>query len=268
MNKKILLLICLFTGLAINAQSYTFSLVQNGGVSSYNFSITATPDYTNDVVPYPTVQQLGFTILLPDGFGTANLTGITGGTYNTTENNGDFPAPDNGKDARIMTATFPISDLGSHTAGVPITIATFDVTGTPTTGSLELLDNGSVLAGLVGGAWDSFFNVEPTGNPLASATDLYVAQSGMTSFAFNTLTTTSTELDKVSIYPNPVKNILNIKGLDNVLEKAVIYNVNGQKVITQTSNLETINTSELTTGIYFVQLESTNSTKTIKLIKE
>ncbi|WP_375238519.1 T9SS type A sorting domain-containing protein [Aurantibacter sp.] len=263
MNKKILLLIALFVGLTINAQSYTFSLVYNSG---YNFSVTATPDYSK-AAPFPTLAQSGFTLLVPDGVTLGPVTGY-GLTYSSAPYL-SLPAPHGVEDAFNLSVLYaPIVDLPEHVAGTPIVVATFDVLGTPTTGNLTLLDNASSLALAAGGIFDSFFLVEPTGDALATATNLYVGQSGTTSFAFNTLSTASNELDKVAIYPNPVKNVLNIKGLGNVLEKAVIYNVNGQKVITQTSNLETINTSELTAGIYFVQLESANSTKTIKLIKE
>ena len=62
--------------------------------------------------------------------------------------------------------------------------------------------------------------------------------------------------------------MLNIKGLETELTSVSIYTINGQKSLTQTSNLGRINTSGLAQGFYFVELRSANATKTLKIVKK
>ena len=64
----------------------------------------------------------------------------------------------------------------------------------------------------------------------------------------------------ISIYPNPVKNTLNIKG---ELESVEIYDVFGKLVLTSTKN--TINTSKLANGIYVLNINTNNSTITKRI---
>lgn len=78
--------------------------------------------------------------------------------------------------------------------------------------------------------------------------------------------------DEIKLYPNPVKNILNISMATNAFpDKYIIYNSLGQ-VIEQESNL-TVNTLEINTqvyakGVYFLKLTKENFTKTFRFIKE
>ena len=61
----------------------------------------------------------------------------------------------------------------------------------------------------------------------------------------------------ISIYPNPVKNELMIsEGIGNI----TIFNALGQPIRQFTNNevLTTINTSDLTKGVYILRLEKTN----------
>lgn len=76
-------------------------------------------------------------------------------------------------------------------------------------------------------------------------------------------------LNQVSIYPNPLSDILNIHSKMNIT-KLEIYNVSGQKVLSQQNvkGNQQINTSGLKSGVYFIQLISENASKTIKLIKK
>ena len=70
---------------------------------------------------------------------------------------------------------------------------------------------------------------------------------------------------KISIFPNPVKNTLNIQG---EMESVEIFDVFGKLVLTSTNN--TINTSDLADGIYVVNIINTNNiivTKRITITK-
>ncbi len=88
-------------------------------------------------------------------------------------------------------------------------------------------------------------------------------------FVINTaLSSTENEINKVSFYPNPVKNILY---LDNIsASKATIYSLLGQQleikdIQTTSSNIDM---SKYAKGIYLITLESESQSQTIKVIKE
>lgn len=83
-----------------------------------------------------------------------------------------------------------------------------------------------------------------------------------------TLATPNNLLSNLKVYPNPVNNVLNINGTD-VISKVLVYNVFGQKVMELSPNTDTlsIDTSNLVSGAYFVQLSSDDKTKTIKILK-
>lgn len=72
----------------------------------------------------------------------------------------------------------------------------------------------------------------------------------------------------VSIYPNPVKNDLNIVSKEKI-EKVDIYNVVGQKVLTQTQlNNNSISVSQLAKGTYILKVKTKLGVRNFKFIKE
>ncbi|WP_299117197.1 LamG-like jellyroll fold domain-containing protein [uncultured Winogradskyella sp.] len=79
-----------------------------------------------------------------------------------------------------------------------------------------------------------------------------------------TLSNTDFNFSNYSIYPNPTNSILNIKGL-KTSEEVEIYNISGQKLFTKTIDLSknTIDVSQLSTGIYFLKIDE----ESIKFIK-
>ncbi|MBC5834383.1 alpha/beta fold hydrolase [Flavobacterium sp. F372] len=88
-------------------------------------------------------------------------------------------------------------------------------------------------------------------------------------FVINTtLGTYQNEINKVSFYPNPVKDILYI---DNIAaSKATIYSLLGQQLEVKDidTSSSTIDMSKHAKGIYIITLENENQTQTIKVIKE
>ena len=71
---------------------------------------------------------------------------------------------------------------------------------------------------------------------------------------------------KAKIYPNPVKDILNIH-IENEIKSVEIYSLQGQRVLT--SSNKNVNVSSLLKGIYLVRIEDENSdVATQKLIVE
>ncbi|MGB5418358.1 peptidoglycan DD-metalloendopeptidase family protein [Algibacter sp.] len=102
-----------------------------------------------------------------------------------------------------------------------------------------------------------------------------VTYNGQTvTHAFNVSESLSVEdnlLKDTSIYPNPANNLINISTVKKIV-KAEIANITGKtiKFINQPSEgIKTINTSNLSNGLYFLRLEGDNyETKTIKFIKQ
>jgi hypothetical protein len=80
-------------------------------------------------------------------------------------------------------------------------------------------------------------------------------------------------LEMVSVYPNPANDILNISlGETSDLPEAYsIYNNLGQliaqKAISSATDLS-INTSDLSSGIYFIRIEKESAVKTLKFLKK
>ncbi len=83
-----------------------------------------------------------------------------------------------------------------------------------------------------------------------------------------TLGIADNDINKVSFYPNPVKDILY---LDNsAASKATIYSLLGQQLEVKDlqSSSSSIDMSKYAKGIYLITLENENQTQTIKVIKE
>ena len=71
---------------------------------------------------------------------------------------------------------------------------------------------------------------------------------------------------EVSLYPNPVKDILNIV-TETELQSVEIYNLQGQKV--KTSTTKQTNVSDLASGIYMVRIQDENNgVATKKIVKQ
>ncbi len=78
-----------------------------------------------------------------------------------------------------------------------------------------------------------------------------------------------TELD-VNFYPNPVKNHLCVQNLKGSTGQISIRDANGRLLLSKSisSNIETIDCSELSNGVYFVTIHQDNQHGTKKFIKE
>ena len=64
-------------------------------------------------------------------------------------------------------------------------------------------------------------------------------------------------VNDIQIYPNPASRILRIKSLNSTVEKALFYDLNGRKVLSNEMNVsQNIDVSSLREGVYFVQIIS------------
>lgn len=82
------------------------------------------------------------------------------------------------------------------------------------------------------------------------------------------LNTNDFDAANFSVYPNPVKDVLNISST-NVVDSVVVYDVLGKVVLQDTPGVvsPSINTSALSSGAYLVNVTIDGSSKTIKVIK-
>ena len=77
----------------------------------------------------------------------------------------------------------------------------------------------------------------------------------------------------IQLYPNPTKNAMTISvsNASETPDSYSVYNTIGQQIFAQkiSSNTDlTVNTSALSTGIYFIKLSKGSATKTLRFIKE
>lgn len=77
------------------------------------------------------------------------------------------------------------------------------------------------------------------------------------------------DFKKFEIYPNPVKQQLNIASTNGAMvQKIVVADISGKVIITQIENFTNIDVAHLQAGIYFVRLFSGDTCQTNKIIKE
>ncbi len=143
--------------------------------------------------------------------------------------------------------------------------------------TLYLADNESLLNAAV-------FNNFNSGDQIINLTDnstyYWKIESyncfGFTSsetWSFTTSTTAGlndTNQNLFSVFPNPVKDILNIKG-NGVIDNAVVINQLGQRVLYIDGSLlanKQINISSLESGLYFIRLKANNKTEILQVIKQ
>ena len=196
-----------------------------------------------------------------------NFTDTTAGTFTSGTNNGTFTG-------NIVTSvdaygTLTLNNTGNGSFSGPVT-------------RLKTLQNITLFQGFfnvglavqTSYAYYSGSNLNPElrytkaviNIPLLNITNQTAIQ--IEDFATILLSTNNNILtDNISIYPNPVNDILNIKSKDNQKISFVITDINGREIISKTSNDNNINVSNLKKGIYFVKITNDNSSITKKIIK-
>ena len=86
-----------------------------------------------------------------------------------------------------------------------------------------------------------------------------------------TLSTNNFELSsKLSIYPNPTKNLVNLELNGINFTKVSLFDLNGRTIqtVNVNSNKTTLDLSGLTSGIYLAKLETADGTAIQKIVKE
>ncbi len=259
----------LFTSNVTAQDGYTYSLVQDP-MNVYDFTIQAVPNTSANNFA-TSVQSYGFTIVVPDGV-TINTGAATslGNAASATFFDGTNVAQPT-LDGYLVTETLGSpAALPAPSAGMNTIVYSFTVNGSPTSGLIYVLENNSALATTVT-PLKSFMQADMIDNGMAEFVNVVdpnaAAVSSPSLFDFSTLSTNEVELTGVSVFPNPVKDIATISGVTD-LEVVEVTNINGQRVLYSTTNLETIDMSGLPSGIYLAKIKATSGSKTVKLIKE
>jgi len=73
-----------------------------------------------------------------------------------------------------------------------------------------------------------------------------------------------------AVFPNPVKNVLNLDSTMADITDVAVFNLIGQQVIAKTVNAThgQVDMSALPQGTYMVRITANNQVKTVKVIKE
>ncbi|WP_223606644.1 choice-of-anchor J domain-containing protein [Chryseobacterium sp. OSA05B] len=73
---------------------------------------------------------------------------------------------------------------------------------------------------------------------------------------------------KLSVYPNPMKDVLNISAADRKVTEVSFYSAEGRLVKTVKDNVSVVPTNDLNSGMYVVKVKTADSEQTFKVIKE
>ncbi|WP_169051648.1 T9SS type A sorting domain-containing protein [Flavobacterium sp. H122] len=190
------------------------------------------------------------------------FTGLPPGSYNiyTRDSNGCLNTTN-----QVLNPITPVIDNPTQTFPQGATLADIQVTG----------QNIKWYATQSG--YKRASSELPLSTVLVDGTTYYVSQtvngveSEKTGITVNVgaLSNDGFTFQNLKVYPVPVKEILTVNNTA-VIKKAVIFNYLGSEVLSQSvdkTNFE-INLSTLDKGVYFVKLESQDTQKTIKFIKE
>jgi len=259
---------CLLTSQLKAQDGYTYTLQHNGG---YSFTVQAVPNTSSNNFA-TSVQSYGFTIVLPDGI-TIDLAGATslGGAENPTFFNGsDVSMP--AIDGYLISETLgsPVS-LTAPSAATNSDMYTFTVNGTPTTGTMYILENNSALANAFT-PLKSYMQADMIDDGSALFTNVVdsnaSAVSGMSTFDFTTLSVEKAdELTGLSLYPNPASDIVNIIVPNEIQDISIeVFDNAGKQIAMELSVDNTIDVSNLASGIYLVNIISNDNKTTKKLI--
>ncbi len=260
MKKLYTTIFLLLLTIMAQAQTFEFSLSYigvNGDTGNYQIALMATPSST---LVDANTSDMGAGFYVPSG--------VTLGNF--VEGNSGLPASEwESNSLSNTTDAYFVSRVEAGSTSIllngdgPFELVLFDIIASPnpTSGSITFLENGDPV-------FNELLFIENYIN--IGATNAYLAPNNPSenSVNFATLTNVDVEFQGMSIYPNPVKDVVSIKGLENELNKTEVYSINGQKIMSIENNTEVIDMSALSNGVYFLKLYTTTATKTVKLLKE
>ena len=177
--------------------------------------------------------------------------------------------------AFLNTAELSWTENGTATSWEIAVVPDFNVGSTiPTTGWIVATSNPFIVTGIP----PSFDCYAFFVRSVCSSTDVSswtgASSLGCSIVAYNWFLTlsndnfvTNSENNKLQIYPNPAKNIINIK-YNSEIEKISIFDYLGKEILTQIQNNNEINVENLSKGIYIIEIQLENEKVYKKFIKE
>lgn len=242
-----------------------------------------TVDYTPTTPPVASINTFKDVTCFEGGDGQINID-VTGGSNPYTfdwdnDGTGDFDDPEDLTGLTAGTYTVIVKDDNGCTDTISQTISE------PGAVDVTVNQNGAMLsAGAVGVSYQwldcsdySVITGETSQSFTATSDGMYAVEitdgACIDTSACITITGVGiSETDQIvfSLYPNPVKDEvqLTIKGGDNI--NIAIFDINGKAVYVQSNvnaSVLTIDMSQFENGVYFVQLKSSQNTLTKRLIK-
>ena len=101
-----------------------------------------------------------------------------------------------------------------------------------------------------------------------------VYDRGLAYFSGEALSTEEAVITPVTVFPNPVANLLQISGAYQGDVTLTVYSIDGKRVLSETKQMTahstTLDVEKLTTGIYFLSIldKAQNTSQTVKIIKQ
>ncbi len=167
----------------------------------------------------------------------------------------------------------PVGTPGFSAGGVSHTSIAIDASGTPyvvyedwanSAKATVMKFNGSAWVNVGSGTASNTameycdIAITPTGEPIIVYSSLLYAKKYCSYVGVDEL---SAKEDNLVLYPNPANNKVNIQSSEKI-RNIVVYSIAGEKVYTTSVNEQeaSIDTHLFASGIYFIQLETTNGT--------
>ncbi|HRA71544.1 MAG TPA: T9SS type A sorting domain-containing protein, partial [Flavobacterium sp.] len=126
-----------------------------------------------------------------------------------------------------------------------------------------------------GGDWggDTFPAGTKTGNNIPTVAGTYNLTVNVLTGAYDfgtALGTQNFDASSFRAYPNPTRGSWNITSGNDDITSIQVYDVQGKAVYTKfgASKEVSVNASELSKGVYFAKVSTSNGTSTLKLVKE
>ena len=126
-----------------------------------------------------------------------------------------------------------------------------------------------IISGDVFTDWNNPFSYSFRNESELLYLDITNANGDVATFFTTTLSNTNFEKVELNIYPNPTSNLLHIEASQTDISRVEIFDVQGKRVMqVSPANLSEIDVSQLTNGMYFLKLSTSNGELTRKFVKK
>jgi hypothetical protein len=149
------------------------------------------------------------------------------------------------------------------------------------TSSLHIEFNGTDKTGLINipntGGWQSWSTVSVTGISLSAGVQVMRIFMDGGNFNLNKIKISSSivtgvisDKDPLNVYPNPVKGLLKIEGIESFPARVQVMDAKGSGITRTITNSDAaeIDLAQLPRGLYVVTVRTRNAVKTTKIIRE